>query len=66
MDHGNNLQLTRTQIERIAMVVALNKNISKIDIKQSSSSGIGLGHELVVHYNDGTSLTQDITDIEVW
>ena len=60
-------ELTRHQIEQIAIYMALNKNLESVTLKQSSESGIGPHHH-AVFYNrtDSCEVSIDITDVGNW
>ena len=56
--------LSRHQIERLAMFLALTKNIESVTIEETNESGIGASHSAIYHgHND---LQEDITDVGNW
>jgi hypothetical protein len=56
--------LSQHQIERLAVFMALNKNIVCVTIEETSESGIGAHHWAVYHGHD--DLAEDITDVGAW
>ena len=56
--------LSQHQIERLAVFMALNKNIDCVTIEETSESGIGAHHWVVYHGHD--DLSEDITDVGNW
>ena len=56
--------LSRNQIERLAVFMALNKNIDCVTIEETNESGIGASHHAVYHGHD--DLQEDITDVGNW
>jgi hypothetical protein len=57
--------LTRRQIERLAVFLALQKNVESVTIEETNESGIGLCHDAIYHHGDG-NLQEDITDVSNW
>lgn len=59
--------LTRHQIERLAVFLALTKNIERVTIEETNESGIGASHHAVYHTTKiEREFQEDITDIESW
>ena len=56
--------LSRNQIERLAVYLALTKNIESVTIEETNESGIGASHYAVYHGHD--DLQEDITDVGNW
>jgi hypothetical protein len=56
--------LSRHQIERLAVFLALTKNIESVTIEETSESGIGASHSAIYHGHD--DLQEDITDVGNW
>lgn len=61
----NKITLTRKEIESIVTFLALNRNVVRVDIAQSSY-GIGFTHIATFIKNDGSTADQDITDVDAW
>ena len=57
--------LSRRQIERLAVFLALQKNVNCVTIEETNESGIGPSHDAIYHFNDG-NLQEDITDVSNW
>ena len=61
------VNLTRDQIERMAMYVKLNKNVNSVTILQHSASGIGLEHRVIYHQDQARhDIVDDLTDVSNW
>ena len=59
--------LTRRQIERLAVFLALTENIESVTIEQTSESGIGASHCAVYHTTKiERDFQEDITDVGNW
>ena len=59
--------LTRRQIERLAVFMALSKNIETVTIEETTESGIGPGHHAVYHSAQiERGFSEDITDVGNW
>lgn len=59
--------LTRRQIERLAVFLALQKNVESVTIEETSESGIGVSHWAVYHTNRiERDFQEEITDVSVW
>jgi hypothetical protein len=56
--------LSRRQIERLAVFLALIKNVESVTIQETHESGIGASHWAVYHGHD--DLAEDITDVGNW
>jgi hypothetical protein len=56
--------LSRHQIERLAVFVALTKNVESVTIEETHESGIGASHAAIYHGHD--DLQEDITDVGNW
>jgi hypothetical protein len=60
----NKITLSRHQIERLAVFLALTKNIESVTIEETNESGIGPSHTAIYHgHNDRVD---DITDVGNW
>ena len=60
----NKITLSRHQIERLAVFLALTKNIESVTIEETNESGIGPSHTAIYHgHNDQVD---DITDVGNW
>jgi hypothetical protein len=56
--------LSKNQIERLAVFLALQENIQCVTIEETNELGIGLSHTAIYHgHND---LVDDITDVGNW
>lgn len=56
--------LSRLQIERLAIFLALQQNVQSVTIEETNESGIGPTHSAIYHgYDD---LVEDITDLGNW
>ncbi len=59
--------LTRRQIERMAVLLALTDNIESVTIEQTHESGIGATHWAVYHTSKlEREWQEDITDVSTW
>lgn len=59
--------LTRRQIERLAVFLALTENIKSVTIEQTAESGIGACHHAVYHTTKiERDFEEDITDVGNW
>lgn len=59
--------LTRRQIERLAVYLALTKNIESVTIEETNESGIGASHHAVYHTSQiEREFGEDITDVGNW
>ena len=59
--------LTRKQIERLAVFLALNENIKDVTIEETNESGIGASHWAVYHHEQiERDFQADITDVSNW
>lgn len=59
--------LTRKQIEQLAILFSLNKNIESVIIEETSPSGIGPSTLAKLNTNNSSNNYQlDITDSESW
>jgi hypothetical protein len=59
--------LTRHQIERLAVFLALTENIERVTIEETNESGIGASHHAVYHTTKiERDFQEDITDIGSW
>ena len=56
--------LSRHQIKRLAVFLALTENIDCVTIEETNESGIGPHHWAVYHGHD--DLQEDITDVGNW
>ena len=61
------VRLTRGQIERLAVFVALTENVESVTIEETHQSGIGASHWAVYHTNRlERDWREEITDVSVW
>ena len=59
--------LTRRQIERMALVLALTDNVETVTIEQTNESGIGATHWAVYHTAKlEREWQEEITDVSTW
>ena len=59
--------LTRKQVERLAVYLQLNANVTDVTIEETSESGIGLSHWVVFHnQTTNESFQAEITDVGNW
>ena len=56
--------LSRHQIERLAVFMALQRNVESVTIEETNESGIGASHTAIYHGHD--DLVDDITDVGNW
>jgi len=56
--------LSRHQIERLAVFMALQRNVESVTIEETNESGIGASHAAIYHGHD--DLVDDITDVGNW
>jgi hypothetical protein len=55
------ITLSRLQIERLAIFLALQQNVESVTIEETNESGIGPSHSAIYHGHD--DLVEDITDV---
>jgi hypothetical protein len=61
------VRLTRRQIERMAVFLALTKNVESVTIEEEHESGIGASHWAVYHTNrPERDWEEEITDVSNW
>ena len=59
--------LSRHQIERLAVFMALQRNVESVTIEETHESGIGAHHCAVYHCNKiEHDWQEDITDVGTW
>jgi hypothetical protein len=59
--------LTRHQIERLAVLMALTNNIQSVTIEETHRSGIGASHWAVYHTDKlEREWQEEITDVSTW
>jgi len=59
--------LTRRQIERLAVFLALQDNVESVTIEETNESGIGASHWAVYHTNKiERNFQEEITDVSNW
>ena len=59
--------LTRRQIERMAVLLALTKNIKSVTIEETNESGIGATHWALYHSEKlQRDWQEEITDVSTW
>lgn len=59
--------LSRHQIERLAIMFGLQRNVESVTIEETNESGIGLNHWAVYHCDKiERDFQQDITDVGNW
>lgn len=59
--------LTRKQIERLAVFLALQDTIKTVTIEETNESGIGASHWAVYHTDKiERNFQEDITDVGNW
>jgi hypothetical protein len=56
--------LSRHQIERLAVFLALQRNVESVTIEETNESGFGASHAAIYHGHD--DLVDDITDVGNW
>lgn len=59
--------LSRHQIERLAIMFGLQRNVESVTIEETNETGIGASHWAVYH-TDKTErdFQEEITDVSVW
>lgn len=63
----NKITLTRHQIERLAVFLALDKNVERVTIEETKETGIGACHWAVYHTNRvERDFQENITDVSAW
>jgi hypothetical protein len=61
------IELTRKQIERLAVLLTLQENITSVTIEEKHETGIGASHWATYHTNKiERDFDENITDVEVW
>jgi hypothetical protein len=61
------ITLSRHQIERLAVFLALTKNIESVTIQETNESGIGASHWAVYHSTKSErDWQEEITDVGNW
>jgi len=61
------ITLTRRQLERLAVMLALQDSIKSITIEETNETGIGSNHWAVYHTDKiERDFQEDITDVSVW
>lgn len=59
--------LTRRQIERVAVYLALTNHIERVTIVETNETGIGANHSAVYHTAQVEhEFSEDITDVSNW
>lgn len=59
--------LTRYQIERLAVFLALQENVKSVTIEETNETGIGASHWAVYHTDKiERDFQENITDVSVW
>lgn len=59
--------LTRRQIERLAVFLALQDNVESVTIEETNESGIGASHWAVYHTDKiERNFQEEITDVSNW
>lgn len=59
--------LTRYQIERLAVFLALQENVERVTIEETNETGIGASHWAVYHTDKiERDFQENITDVSVW
>ena len=59
--------LTRNQIERLAVFLALQENVERVTIEETNETGIGASHWAVYHTDKiERDFQENITDVSVW
>lgn len=59
--------LTRSQIERLSVFLALQENIKSVTIEELNNSGIGASHWATYHSDKiERDFQENITDVSVW
>ena len=63
----NKVTLTRRQIERLAVFLALQENVERVTIEETNETGIGAEHWVVYHSDKvERDFQENITDVSVW
>lgn len=63
----NKVTLTRHQIERLAVFLALQQNVERVTIEETNETGIGADHWAVYHTNRvERDFSENITDVSAW
>jgi hypothetical protein len=57
--------LSRHQIKRLAVFLALQKNVESVTIEETNETGIGPSHSVIYHHGDG-DFQEEITDVSNW
>jgi hypothetical protein len=61
------ITLSRHQIERLAVFLALTKNVESVTIQETNESGIGASHWAVYHSTKSErDWQEEITDVGNW
>lgn len=59
--------LTRRQIERLAVFLALQRNVESVTIEETNETGIGASHWAVYHTGKiERNFQEEITDVSNW
>lgn len=59
--------LTRRQVERLAVFLTLQENITDVTIEETNESGIGPTHWAIYHTDKiERSFQEEITDVSNW
>lgn len=59
--------LTRRQVERLAVFLALQETITDVTIEETNESGIGATHWAIYHTDKiERSFQEEITDVSNW
>lgn len=59
--------LTRRQIERLAVFLALQRNVESVTIEETNETGIGASHWAVYHTDKiERNFQEEITDVSNW
>lgn len=63
----NKVTLTRRQIQRLAVFLALQENIERVTIEETNETGIGADHWAVYHTDRvERDFQENITDVSAW
>lgn len=61
------VRLTRHQIERLNIFLALQKNIESVTIEETNETGIGPSHWAIYHTDKiERDFQEEITDVSTW
>lgn len=61
------VKLSRRQIERLAVFLALQKNVEHVTIEETNESGIGPSHWAIYHSAKiERDFDEEITDVSTW